>query len=65
MKGYIKNKSIILVEALPDSIEEGDEVEISIIQVKKKAYPFPVFDLNVKDEYLNREHIYEPDSPLP
>ncbi|PSB17781.1 hypothetical protein C7B76_09170 [filamentous cyanobacterium CCP2] len=65
MKGYIKNKNIILVEALPDSIEEGDEVEISIIQVKKKAYPFPVFDLNVKDEYLNREHIYEPDSPLP
>jgi hypothetical protein len=64
MKGYIKDKNIILTEPLPSDIQEGDEVEISIVQVRKKVYPFPVFDLGVKDEYLNRERIYESDSHL-
>jgi len=54
----LKIKSIILIEPLPNDIQNGDEVEISIIHIKKKTYPFPVFDLGVKDEYLEREHIY-------
>lgn len=64
MKGYIKDKNIILIEPLPSDIQDGDEVEISIVQVRKKTYPFPVFELGIKDEYLNRERVCEPDSNI-
>lgn len=64
MKGFIKSKKIILTEPLPDDFQDGDEIEISIVHVRRKSYPFPVFDLGVKDEYLNRERIYESDSHL-
>jgi hypothetical protein len=55
VKGYTKDKTIILVEALPEAIQDGDEVEVSITLVSKRKLPFPTFDLGVKDEYLNRE----------
>jgi hypothetical protein len=61
MKGIIKDQKIVLTEPLPDNLQDGDEIEIAIIQIKKKPYPFPTFDLGVKDEYLNREKIYESD----
>jgi hypothetical protein len=64
MKGIIKDKKIILTDPLPEDLQDGDEIEISIIQVKKKSYPFPTFNLGVKDEFLNRERIYEPDSRI-
>jgi hypothetical protein len=59
MKGYIKGKNIILLENIPENLKEGDEVNISIIPVPKEDYPFPTFELGIKDEYLNREKIYE------
>jgi DNA replicative helicase MCM subunit Mcm2 (Cdc46/Mcm family) len=65
MKGYINDQSIILTDTLPDNLQEGDEVEITITEIKKKNYPFPTFDLGVKEQYLNREKIYEKDSNLP
>jgi hypothetical protein len=61
MKGIIKDQKIVLTEPLPDDVQDGNEIEIVIIQIKKKPYPFPTFDLGVKDEYLNREKIYESD----
>lgn len=64
MKGFIKDQKIILTDPLPQNLQDGDEVEITIIQIKKKRYPFPTFDLSIKDEYLNREHIYESDSNI-
>jgi hypothetical protein len=64
MKGYVKDKSIVLTDTLPDNLQDGDEVEFTIIQVKKKQYPFPTFDLGIKNEYLSRERIYESDSNL-
>jgi hypothetical protein len=65
MKGYIHDQSIILTETLPNNLENGDEVEITIVEIQKKRYPFPTFNLGVKDQYLNREKIYEQDSDLP
>ncbi|MEO1124896.1 MAG: hypothetical protein AAFX95_12515 [Cyanobacteria bacterium J06639_16] len=65
MKGFIKNKTIVLTDPLPENFHDGDEVEISIVRTRKKTYPFPVFDLGIKDDYLKREHIYESDSNLP
>jgi hypothetical protein len=65
MKGFIKDKKIVLTEPLPEDLQDGDEVEISIIPIKKKNYPFPTFDFGINDEYLNREKIYEPDTHLP
>jgi len=64
MKGYIKQKVIVLLEALPETIQDGDEVEVTITPIPKPNYPFPTFNLGVKDEYLNREKIYEPDTNL-
>lgn len=61
MKGFIKGQSIILLETLPQNLEEGDEVDISITVLSKKSYPFPRFKLGVKAEYLTREKIYESD----
>jgi hypothetical protein len=58
MKGYIKGKSIILLENIPENLKEGDEVNILITPVLEESYPFPTFELGVKDEYLNREKIY-------
>ncbi len=59
MKGYIQGKTIILLETLPENIKEGDEVDISITPTTKENYPFPTFELGVKDEYIRREKIYE------
>jgi hypothetical protein len=59
MKGYIKGKNIILLENIPENLQEGDEVDILITSVTKEDYPFPTFELGVKEEYLNREKIYE------
>ncbi|MGL5833858.1 MAG: hypothetical protein ACRC1Z_11595 [Waterburya sp.] len=59
MKGYIKRKNIILLENIPENLKDGDEVDISITPVADEDYPFPTFELGVKDEYLNREKIYE------
>ena len=60
MKGYIQDQAIALLEPLPEDFQNGDEVEITIktIAKKKKIYPFPVFDLKIKDEYLDRAKIY-------
>jgi ribosomal protein L21E len=64
MKGYIRNRQIVLVDELPEGLKDGDEVEISITPVSKSQYPFPTFKLGVKDEYLKREKIYESDQDL-
>jgi hypothetical protein len=64
MKGYINDQSIILADALPDNLHDGDEIEITITEIKKKNYPFPTFDLGVNEQYLNREKIYDQDSDL-
>ena len=44
---------------MPENIKEGDRVEIAITPIVKEDYPFPTFDLGVKDEYISREKIYE------
>ena len=59
MKGYIKGKNIILLESIPDNFKEGDRVDISINPLPEADYSFPTFELGIKDEYLNREKIYE------
>jgi hypothetical protein len=64
VKGFIKDKTIILTDPLPENFQNGDEVEISIVQIRGKKYPFPTFDFGVKEEYLSREKIYESDSNL-
>ncbi len=58
MKGYIKDKKIVLLDALPGTVKNGDEVEVTITAVPQPSYPFPTFNLGVKDEYLNREKLY-------
>lgn len=64
VKGFIQDQAIILTEPLPENFQDGDEVEIAIVQIKKKIYPFPTFDFGIRDEYLSREKIYESDSNL-
>ncbi|MBS3029277.1 MAG: hypothetical protein HCA25_19995 [Dolichospermum sp. DET50] len=32
---------------------------LTIIPIKKRKYHFPTFKLDVKEEYLDREKIYE------
>lgn len=64
MKGIIKDKSIILTEPLPEGFQDGDEIEVVIVPIRREAYPFPVFDLGIKDDYLEREHIYGTDLSL-
>lgn len=59
MKGYIQGQTIILLETLPENLKEGDEVDVLITIKSEKKYPFPTFKLGVKEEYLNREKIYE------
>ncbi|MFB2920422.1 hypothetical protein [Aerosakkonema funiforme] len=61
MRGYIKGKSIILTDSLPENIKDGDEVEVSFSVIPKPKYSFPTFKLGIKDEYLKREKIYESD----
>lgn len=61
MKGYIQNQTIILQDSLPNTLQNGDEVEIVIISIKKQKYHFPTFKLNIKEEYLDPEKIYEQD----
>ncbi len=64
MKGYIKGKNIILLENIPENLKEGDAVEILITPVLEENYPFPTFELGVKEEYLNREKIYESEQDI-
>ncbi len=59
MKGYIKGKNIILLENIPENLKQGDAVEILITPISKEDYPFPTFELGVKEEYLDRKKIYE------
>lgn len=61
MKGYVKDKSIVLIDSLPEDIQEGDEVEVVVTLVAKRKYPFPTFRLGVKENYVNRDKIYESD----
>ncbi|VXD21807.1 conserved hypothetical protein [Planktothrix serta PCC 8927] len=61
MKGYIKGKSIILIDCLPENVQEGDQVEVSVSVIPKPKYSFPTFQLGIKEDYLNREKIYESD----
>ncbi len=58
MKGYIQGKTIILLETLPENFNEGDEVDILITPRSTDNYPFPTFELGVKDEYISREKVY-------
>jgi hypothetical protein len=38
MKGYIKGKTVILLEELPDSFQEGDEVEVLISTLERNDH---------------------------
>ncbi|WP_207765345.1 prevent-host-death protein [Cuspidothrix issatschenkoi] len=38
MKGYIKEKTVIVLEELPDSFQEGDEVEVLISTFEKNDH---------------------------
>lgn len=64
MKGYIKGKNIILLENTPENLKEGDKVDISITPVAEENYPFPTFELGIKDEYFNREKVYKPEQDI-
>ncbi len=61
MKGDIKGKTIILQDLLPAEVNEGEEVEVIIVPLNKKKYNFPTFNFGIKDEFLQRENIYERD----
>lgn len=61
MKGYIKNKTIILIDSLPEDLQDRDEVEVAITPAPRQTLPFPTFNLSIKDEYLERDRIYEQD----
>lgn len=56
MKDHIR-KSFIFLGDIPESFQ-GDKVDISI-SVSKEDYPFPTFEFEIKEEYLDREQIYE------
>lgn len=62
MKGYIKNKTLVLIDPLPENLQEGDEVEVFLTAAPKQDLPFPTFNLGIKDEYLERDRIYEQNS---
>jgi hypothetical protein len=64
MKGYIQGNTIILLDKLPENISDGDKVEIELIAKPQDNYPFPTFNLSIKEEYLNREKIYETEQNL-
>jgi hypothetical protein len=64
MKGYIKGKNLIFLENIPKNLKDADEVNTSIIPISEENYPFPTFELGVKDEYLNREKIYESEQDI-
>jgi len=59
VKGYVEGTKIILLETLPEDIKDGDEVDITITPLYQDNYPFPTFELGVKDQYISREKIYE------
>jgi hypothetical protein len=61
MKGYIKGRLIILLEDLPNNLKDGDRVEVSLSRLTKSQGLFPTFKLGVKDEYLDRDKIYDRD----
>jgi hypothetical protein len=64
MRGYIQDQSIVLVDALPEELANGDAVEITIQAVKKTHLPFPTFNLGIKEEFLDRDKIYGHDQNL-
>jgi hypothetical protein len=64
IKGYIKGNSIVIKDTLPENVKDGDEVQITIFVIPKQKYPFPTFELGVKEEYLSREKIYEPEQDI-
>jgi hypothetical protein len=47
MKGYIQGQSIVLTEALPANLNNGDEVEIMIAIVNKSPQTSASIDLPV------------------
>lgn len=57
LKGYIKGQAIILENALPEGIEEGEIVDVVIISRLNKKHQFPTFKLGIKDNCLSREEI--------
>lgn len=53
MKGYIKGRTVILLEELPNYLQEGDEVEILIPAVEpteKKLLNLQIIEVNNKDK---------------
>jgi len=59
MKGIVKGKTIFLEDELPKHISDGETVDVVITPVKTRKYPFPTFNLALKEEYLQREKMYE------
>ncbi|AUT03425.1 hypothetical protein CLI64_25105 [Nostoc sp. CENA543] len=57
MKGYIKGRNIILLENLPDSFQEGDEVELVITPIPPTTYPLskPISSLGQKLRQIRQE----------
>lgn len=59
MKGTVKGNTIELAEKMPSSLQEGKEVEVIILSQLQEEYPYPIYDLAVKDEFIRRENIYD------
>ena len=57
MKGYIKGKTVILLEDLPNNLQEGDEVEILISTVEQaKTNQFKLEIINgINNEGITNE----------
>ncbi|NMG19913.1 hypothetical protein [Brasilonema bromeliae] len=49
-----------LVQPLPDNLKQGDEVKVLMTPISPK-YSFPTLKLGIKEEYLSKEKIYEPE----
>lgn len=75
MKGYIKGKTVILLEELPDNLQEGDEVNILIFpntQTHKQQFVLETIPTN-NDEKFDRPGLHlgaistsdDFDEPLP
>ncbi len=75
MKGYIKGKTVILLEELPDNLQEGDEVNILIFsntQTHKQQFDLGIMPTN-NDKKFDRPGLhlgaistsYDFDEPLP
>lgn len=75
MKGYIKGKTVILLEELPDNLQEGDEVNILIFpnkQTHKQQFDLGIITTN-NDKKFDRPGLHlgaistsdDFDEPLP